>query len=228
MSTMTESWDVWSAGEKDQFQSIARKLLRQTFLVRDKDEESRRNYFFLSRTLDTFQEYFGYIGFEIILDRDNGVGMLRSTVSAGEGGRMQTGHLRLRKGESLVLCCLWTIYADRVLSGTLRQTIQITLADLRMEMGKYGFQDQMDKSGMMAILNLFARYQLIGLVGQVGDEEMRILLYPSLQLAMNAEAFTRFALAAAERMKDRQGDTGIGEDGENKSDEVGDNDESEE
>ena len=147
MSTMTESWDVWSAGEKDQFQSIARKLLRQTFLVRDKDEESRRNYFFLSRTLDTFQEYFGYIGFEIILDRDNGVGMLRSTVSAGEGGRMQIGHLRLRKGESLVLCCLWTIYADRVLSGTLRQTIQITLADLRMEMGKYGFQDQMARIG---------------------------------------------------------------------------------
>lgn len=228
MSTLAETWDAWTTGEKDQFQRIARKLLRQTFLVRDRDEESRKNYFFLSRTLDTFQEYFSYIGFEIRLDRDNGVGMLHSTVSAGEGGRMQTGHLNLKKGESLVLCCLWTMYADRMLSGTLRQMIQITLADLRMEMEKYGFQDQMDKSGITAILNLFARYNLIGLIGQVGDEDMRILLYPSLQFAMNAESFTRFAQAAAERMQDRRGDSETGEDTDSKFEEIGDSDESEE
>ena len=209
---MKETWEIWTGGDRDHFQRIARKLLRQTFLVRDRDEESRRNYFFLIRWLDTFQEYFGYIGFEIALDRENGVAMLRSTISLGEGSRLQTGHLNLKKGESMVLCCLWTLYAERVMSGSLKQFISITLTDLRMEMDKYGFRDQIDKSMLTAILSLFQRYQLIDLRGRIGEEDFRITLYPSLQFAMEPAVFVRFAQAAAKRMAEDR--TEAGDEGE--------------
>ena len=200
---MSEYWENWTGGEKELFQTTCRKLLRHTFLVRDQDADSRDRYFFLSRALDAFNEYFGYIGFEVRLDRENGVAMLRSAVSAGEGGRSRTGHLNLKKAESLVLCCLWTLYADRVRSGSLKKGLTVRMGDLRLEMEKFGMKEGVDKSAMQGILNLFTRYHLIDQMGRMGDENYQIILYPSLQFAMDQEAFLRFAEAAGQRMRDR-------------------------
>ena len=201
---MKEYWDQWTAGEREQFQSICRNLLRHTFIVRDQDEDSHRRYFFISRSLDAFNRYFGYIGFEVRLDRDNGVAMLRNTVSRGEGTRMQTGHLNLKKAESLVLCCLWTLYSDRLKTGKLQRSVAVQLSDLRMEMEKFGVREAADKSAMGSILSLFARYHLLSLRGKIGEEDFRIVLYPSLLFTMDREAFRRFAESASARMKEKQ------------------------
>ena len=39
-----EAWDDFTSADKMVFQNICRKLLRRTFLVRDKQED-RKNYF---------------------------------------------------------------------------------------------------------------------------------------------------------------------------------------
>lgn len=209
---MMESWENWTSGERDLFQSTCRRLLRHTFLVRDQDEDSRTRYFFISRTLDAFNEYLGYIGFEVRLDRENGVAMLRNAVSAGEGTRSRTGHLNLKKAESLVLCCLWTLYADRVRSGSLKKGLTVRMGDLRLEMEKFGMKELVDKSAMQGILNLFSRYHLIDQKGRMGEEQFQIILYPSLQFAMDEDAFLRFAEAAGSRMREKQRDADEEED----------------
>ncbi|MBR2823696.1 MAG: DUF4194 domain-containing protein [Clostridia bacterium] len=209
---MMESWENWTSGERELFQSTCRRLLRHTFLVRDQDEDSRTRYFFISRTLDAFNEYLGYIGFEVRLDRENGVAMLRSAVSTGEGARSRTGHLNLKKAESLVLCCLWTLYADRVRSGSLKKGLVIRMGDLRLEMEKYGMKELVDKSAMQGILNLFSRYHLIDQKGRMGEEQFQIILYPSLQFAMDEDAFLRFVEAADSRMREKQRDAEEDED----------------
>ena len=66
-----------------------------------------------------FSAYFRYIGFDIVVDRENGVVMLRNCADAGESGKVQVNRLQLKKAESVVLCCLWTLYADRIRSGSL-------------------------------------------------------------------------------------------------------------
>ena len=81
-----------------------------------------------------------------------------------------------------------------------------------MEMDKYGFRDQIDKSMLTAILSLFQRYQLIDLRGRIGEEDFRITLYPSLQFAMEPAVFVRFAQAAAKRMAEDR--TEAGDEGE--------------
>lgn len=217
---MTE-WENWTSRERELFQSTCRRLLRHTFLVRDRDEESWERYFFISRSLDAFNSYLSYIGFEIRLDRENGVAMLRSAVSAGEGARSRTGHLNLKKGESLVLCCLWTLYADRIRGGSLKKGLAIRLSDLRLEMEKFGMKDLVDKSAMQGILALFARYQLIDLSGKMGEENFQIILYPSLQFALDQDAFLRFAEAAGERMRERNRTPEDGEDAEEEEEEEG-------
>ena len=55
---MREYWDDYTSSEKEQFQRICRKLLKQTFIVRDKDEESKRAYFFVSKRPDPYTRFF--------------------------------------------------------------------------------------------------------------------------------------------------------------------------
>lgn len=58
---MQEYWDNYTSSEKEQFQKICRRLLKQTFIVRDKDEENKRTYFFcLQKTGAFFQIFWIY------------------------------------------------------------------------------------------------------------------------------------------------------------------------
>ncbi|MCD8363158.1 MAG: DUF4194 domain-containing protein [Lachnospiraceae bacterium] len=202
---MQEYWDSYTSSEKEQFQKICRRLLRQTFIVRDKDEESKRAYFFVSKRPEPFSTYFSYIGFDVVLDRDNGVVMLRNCVDVSENGRIQTNHLILKKGESLVLCALWTLYVDRIRSGSLARSILVSVVDLKYELEKYGLKDPIDKTQMTQILALFTRFSLIDVQGKVGEPECLIRLYPSLQFALDGNEFARFVETANQRMKDKKG-----------------------
>ncbi|MCC8162208.1 MAG: DUF4194 domain-containing protein [Lachnospiraceae bacterium] len=202
---MQEYWDSYTSSEKEQFQKICRRLLRQTFIVRDKDEESKRAYFFVSKRPEPFSTYFSYIGFDVVLDRDNGVVMLRNCVDVSENGRIQTNHLILKKGESLVLCALWTLYVDRIRSGSLARSILVSVVDLKYELEKYGLKDPIDKTQMTQILALFTRFSLIDVQGKVGEPDCLIRLYPSLQFALDGNEFARFVETANQRMKDKKG-----------------------
>ena len=124
-------WEDLTSSEKDMFQRSCRRLLKQTFIVRDKDEENKKLYYFASKRPEIFTQYFSFIGFDIVLDRENGVIMLRNCADFGENGKIQANRLGLKKAESMVLCCLWTLYADRLRSGSLAQTIVVSMTDLR-------------------------------------------------------------------------------------------------
>lgn len=202
---MQEYWESYTSFEKEQFQKICRRLLKQTFIVRDKDEENKRAYFFVSKRPEPFSTYFGYIGFDVFVDRDNGVIMLRNCVDVSENGRIQTNHLILKKAESLVLCALWTLYVERVCSGSLARTIFISLVDLKYELEKYGLKEPLDKTLITQILSLLERFNLIDVQGKIGDAECLIRLYPSLQFALDGNEFTKFAEIASCRMKAGKG-----------------------
>jgi len=196
-----EYWDAYTASERDLFQRTCRKLLKTTFIVRDQSEESRKAYFFVSKLPEPFSLYFGFIGFDVLVDRDNGVIMLRNCADAGEYGRLQANRISLRKYESVVLCCLWTMYADRIKAGSLAQNITAALTDLNFELEKFGARDLIDKKPLAEALALFEKFNLIDMYGKVGEDDCRIRLWPSLMFALDSEEFRRFVETAGKRMK---------------------------
>ena len=149
--------------------------------------------------------------------------MLRNCVDVSENGRIQTNHLILKKAETLVLCALWTLYVDRIRSGSLARSILVSVVDLKYELEKYGLKDPIDKTLMTQILALFQRFSLIDVQGRVGEPECLIRLYPSLQFALDGNEFARFVETVNQRMKDKKGQAY-----EEEEDESGDEDESEE
>ncbi len=197
---MEEYWDNFTSSERDLFQKSCRRLLKATFIVREKDEDHKKAYYFISKKPEPFSLYFGYIGFDVVIDRENGVIMLRNCADAGENGKIQANRLPLKKAESIVLCCLWTLYIDQIRSGSLAQPIVASVADLRFELEKYGVRDQIDKSAMAGMLSLFSRFNLIDVKGKLGDTDCLVRLYPSLQFAFDMDEFQRFAEAAKRRM----------------------------
>ena len=202
---MEEYWANLTDGEKMMFQRVCRRLLTSTFIVRDRDEENRKEYFFVARDADPVNTYFGYIGMQITVDRDTGVVMLRNGSDAGDVERLRLGHLMLRKQEALMLMVLGVIYQDRISSGRLSRAVIVTLPELRMEMEKYGVRGAIDKTGMTDILRRLSQYALLDTKGQVGDEDFTIRLYPSLLFCMDTDAFARFVATMTERLKDEGG-----------------------
>lgn len=198
-------WEDLSSSEKDMFQRSCRRLLKQTFIVRDKDEENKKLYYFASKRPDFFTQYFSFIGFDIVLDRENGVIMLRNCADFGENGKIQANRLGLKKAESMVLCSLWTLYVDRLRSGSLAQTIIVSMTDLRFTLEKYGMKEPLDKTTMANILNLLSKYNLIDVNGKIGEADCLIRLYASLQFALDTEEFKKFVEATEKRMLTKEG-----------------------
>ena len=199
-----ELWKDFTSLEKDLFQKSCRKLLKSTFIVRDKDEESKKAYHFIAKHPEPFSLYFGYIGFDVVVDRDSGVIMLSNCADMAENGRLQSNRMALKKMESIVLCCLWTLYADRIRSGSLSQAILISVVDLTFELEKYEIKELIDNKKLITdILTLFSRFNLVDIKGKIGDADCMIRLYPSLAFALNVEEFSRFAEAARKRMLEK-------------------------
>ena len=200
--SVDEYWNSeFTSSEKQLFQKCARKLLEKTFIVRDKDEENRKMFYFVSKNSDFFTHYFSFMGFEILVHKDSGVVMLSNIVNENVSSSVAVNRFRFRKIESIVLCCLWTLLSDRLHRGSLDKVIKITLSDLNMELEKYDFKKPFDKGPLDEILKLFRKFNLIGTSGEIGDEDFTIILYPSLQFSLNENEFVSFVKDAENRMK---------------------------
>lgn len=200
--SIDEYWNSeFTSSEKQFFQKCARKLLEKTFIVRDKDEENRKMFYFISKNSDFFTRYFSFMGFEILVHKDSGVVMLSNIVNENISSSVAVNRFRFKKIESIVLCCLWTLLSDRLHRGSLDKVIKITLSDLNMELEKYDFKKPFDKGPLDEILKLFRKFNLIGTSGEIGDEDFTIILYPSLQFSLNENEFVSFVKDAEKRMK---------------------------
>ena len=200
--SINEYWNSeFTSGDKQFFQKCARILLKKTFIVRDKDEENRKMFYFVSKNSDFFSNYFSFMGFEILVQKDSGVVMLSNIVNENISTSVAVNRFRFKKIESIILCCLWTLLSDRLHRGSLDKVIKITLSDLNIELEKYDYKKPFDKGSLNDILKLFCKFNLIGTSGEIGDEDFTIILYPSLQFALNESEFVSFVKDAEKRMK---------------------------
>ena len=203
-----ETWDDFTYSDKIMFQNCCRKIMRRTFLVRDKQED-RKQYFFVVNNIDTFLNYFSFMGFEIKCDKDSGIVMLDNRAAIGDKDKLQSNRYRFTKEETIVLCCLWLLYVSRIKEGTLSSVIVIGVSDLIYELEKHDARDLVNKTALGNIFKVFKNYSLIDIEGNIGDMDCKLILYPSLQFVLDVNEFERFVKEVVEVVlagKDRMGD----------------------
>ena len=203
-----ETWDDFTSSDKIMFQNCCRKIMRRTFLVRDKQED-RKQYFFVVKHIDTFLNYFSFMGFEIKCDKDSGVVMLDNCAAIGDKDKLQSNRYRFTKEETIVLCCLWLLYVSRIKEGTLSSVIVIGVSDLIYELEKHDARDLVNKTALGNIFKVFKNYSLIDIEGNIGDMDCKLILYPSLQFVLDVNEFERSVKEIVEVVlagKDSMGD----------------------
>ena len=202
--TADEYWSsTFTSQEKLLFQRVCRTLLRKTFIVRDKDDDNRRMYFFASKYSDFLTKYFSYMGFDVSVSKDAGVVMLQNYTGTGEIAKISVNKYLFKKTETIVLCCLWSLYSDKIKSGSLAKQITVTLADINIELDKYDFNGNIDKGRWIEILGLFAKFYLMAPKGEIGSNDFCIVLFASLQFALDEKEFADFVNNTEAKFKNR-------------------------
>lgn len=184
-----------------QFQRVCRKLLKMTFIVREKNEEHRKDYNFIKNNSKLFTEYLNIIGYDVKYDIDSGVARLINLASAGEEGSIQSNRKRLRLYDSIVLSALWLIYEERMINGDLKQSIIIQKADLDNQLERLGAKNRIDKGKMKAILEMFRDYNLLEIIGEIGEPDCELKLYSSMQFCLSEQAFKQLAESTAAKIR---------------------------
>ncbi len=193
--------DEMTQSDLAQFQRVCRKLLKMTFIVREKNDEHRKDYNFIKNNHKVFSEFFNIIGYDVIYDIDSGVARLINLASAGEEGSIQSNRKKFKLLDSIVLSALWLIYEDRIVNGSLTKAVVISKAELDFQLEKLGAKNKVDKGRMRYILEMFRDYNLIDIIGEIGEPDCQLKLYTSMQFCLSESEFRRIAETTAEKMK---------------------------
>ena len=211
--------DDFTSTEMASFQKICRKLLKMTFIVREKNEEHRKDFTFIKKYQPVFSEYFNIIGYDVMCDPETGVAQLVNWASAGEDGTIQSNRKRLKLSESIVLAALWLKYEEAMVNGNLTKAVIINKSDLDYQLEKVGAKNKIDKTSMKEIVKLFESYNLIEVIGEIGEPDCKIRMYTSMQFSLSESSFRDLVETTAKRMREKsntENDDGyaIGEEGD--------------
>ncbi len=173
-----ETFDNLSSTDKNLFAESANKLLAVNFLVKSKPSNTQ-TYYFIDKYFNIFKDYFGFISWELEINRNVGVIILKN--------RENRNRLNLRIQESITLLILRLLYEQNSDELDINDHVVIKVADIHEMFAIVGLESRiLNKKSISEVLALFKRYNLIeadGVSTLATDDEIFIL--PSILLAVD-------------------------------------------
>lgn len=201
---------VESQAQKDRFRIAANKLLNQCFLLR-KREDTRKDYVFVRQNMELFKLYFDLLGYELKVNEEQGV--------IGIVNLLGTGRLSLGKYESVFLLLLRMLYIEKRREiGTFSEEVIVLMEEIREKyaMLKIKAKPILDKGTERQIISLFRKYNLIrNIDSNVSEPDARIVIYPSVILAVEAGDINKCYEMAEKKLKEYAGGAANGKPEEN-------------
>jgi hypothetical protein len=174
-----ENFEALSASQRQLFSDTCNKLLASAFLAKDKKDNKEQYYFVLSFK-NYFDEFFGVINYELVLDREHGAIQLVS--------KYNTNLLRLKKEESLVLLILCVLYHQHLIDTTINDNVIISVDEIHQKYDTLELKKKINKTDLVSILRMYRKYNLIEPLGDISQSNTRIVLYPTLLMAINTQS----------------------------------------
>ncbi len=175
---MLQNYETFSQGQKDQFQSVCNKMLSNTFLARDK-ENNKNDYYFLINYKDLFEEFFAILGYELIVKTDLGVAYI-----SGGGA---TNSIKLKRDLTIVLLILRILYHEKMKETSLNEQISITVEDIHTKYNYLEIKKRINKTDLVEALRTFRRFNIIEVLGDIQSSSARVIIYPTILFAINTE-----------------------------------------
>lgn len=178
---MLDSYERLTNVQKATFKDIANKLLASTFLARDK-KDNKDNYYFVVSYKEVFDEFFAILGYEVKLDQGVGSIMLKSD--------QNTGFLKLRRDETIILLILRILYHERLKETSLNENVVITVLDIHEKYNFLEIKKRINKTDLVSALRLFRRFNLIETIGDITMSNTKVVIMPTILYVINTEEIT--------------------------------------
>ncbi len=175
---MLQAYESFSEGQKNEFRSIANKMLSNTFLARDK-ENNKNDYYFLINYKDLFEEFFGILGYELTVKTDIGVAFVSS-----EGSQ---NAVKLKRDLTIVLLILRILYHEKLKETSLNENISVSVEDIHTKYNYLEIKKRINKTDLVEALRTFRRFNLIEVLGDITSSSARIIIFPTILYAVNTE-----------------------------------------
>ena len=176
-SSFYERYSKLEEREKARMSKLVNKLLSVNFFCRAK-ETDRDDYYFCVRYEPIFKAYFSLMDYDLKINKQNEVVALSN--------REGYNHLQLRLNESLILLILRKMYYKKMNELSLNDNISMRIGELHEEiMATNRFDKRIGKKELGQIIRLYKRYNLIDMIGDVGDDDSVLILYPSILYAIS-------------------------------------------
>jgi len=177
---MDEKYENLSLAQRDEFRRIANKLLSNCFLCKKK-EDTKKDYYFVENHKAVFINYFKYIGWELEINETYGVAHLINTYNSNR--------YQLKLYESIILLILRILYYEKMQEISLADNVCVDVASIQDRFMALKIREKLiDKGTLKTTLRLFKRFNLIEILdSDLTREDCRILIYPSILLAVRVE-----------------------------------------
>lgn len=177
---MLESLEKMSVSQQAMFRDVCNKLLTYNFLARDK-KDNKESYYFLMSYKDVFDEFFKILGYELNLNQQQGALMLATS-------NMQ--QLKLKRDESVILLILRLLYHEKLKETTLNENVVCQISDIHEKYDMLEIKRKLNKTDLVNSLRLLRRYNLIEATGDLTTSACKIVIMPTILLAIKSEDIT--------------------------------------
>lgn len=165
---------------KDRFKEVANHLLNSCFLLK-RNGETQADYNYVNLNREIFKQYFDLLGYELIFNEDFGV----VTIKNIEG----TGRIRLKKAESVILLILRLLYIEKKSELSQSNDVIVIIDEVIDKYNMLKLSQKLDKALLRSSFGTFRKYNLINILdSDAADPETRILIWPSILLAITTES----------------------------------------
>lgn len=186
-----------SVAQKEKFRIAANKLLNHCFLLK-KREDTKKDYMFVKQNFEMFVTYFELLGYDLKLNEDQGV--------IGIANQFGTGRVDLNKYNSIILLILRLLYIEkRKELATYSEEVTVLMEEIREKfaMLKIKSKPNLDKSMEKDFVKEFKKYNIIqNLDTDVNQADTRIVIYPSIILAVAVENVNDYYEMTMQKLKE--------------------------
>ncbi|MDO4383694.1 MAG: DUF4194 domain-containing protein [Eubacteriales bacterium] len=166
--------------DKDDFSRICNRLLSTCFLCK-RNQASKRDYYFVLKYKEKFQEYLSLLGYRLEINEEYGVVQLTNP--------QNYNRYNLKLYESIVLLILRILYDEKKRELSVSDEVLINVGDIHEKFLSLKIRDKMiDKTTLRNVISTFRRFQLIEtLDSDLSSEESRIIIFDSILMAVRVE-----------------------------------------
>ncbi len=177
---LLEQWNRLLPAEREEFTRVVNRLLSCTFITR-KNEENRRDYYFIERHEDLLRAYLKLGGWSLEGDRAYGVYRVFSDFAYNR--------LRLKLEESIIILILRLCYEEKRRQINVTENIMITVREIQDKYAALRIRNRpIDKKTLRETMGLLKRFNILRVLdGEVTDPDCRLEVFPTILFALRVE-----------------------------------------